>query len=50
MTALIGAFFGSAGWLLVGHEARMALHEVTVWPDGFELEDLLATVQLALAV
>jgi DNA-binding NtrC family response regulator len=39
-----------AGWLLVGHEARMALHEVTVWPDGFELEDLLATVQLALAV
>jgi hypothetical protein len=38
-----------AGWLLVGHEPRMALHGVRVWPEGFELEDLLKTVQLALA-
>src|ERR1700694_1536252 len=38
-----------AGWLLAGHEPRMALHGVHVWPDGFELEDLLETVQLALA-
>jgi CheY-like chemotaxis protein len=38
-----------AGWLLAGHEPRMALHRVHVWPEGFELEDLLETVQLALA-
>src|SRR5947199_5955239 len=38
-----------AGWLLVGHEARMALHGVHVWPEGFELEDLLETAQAALA-
>ena len=38
-----------AGWLLVGHEARLALHGVHVWPEGFELDELLETVQVALA-
>jgi hypothetical protein len=38
-----------ASWLLVGHEARVALHGVHVWPEGFALDDLLATVQVALA-
>jgi len=38
-----------ASWLLVGHEARLALHGVHVWPEGFELDDLLETVQVALA-
>jgi len=38
-----------AGWLLAGHETRLALHRVHVWPEGFELDDLLETVQVALA-
>jgi hypothetical protein len=38
-----------AGWLLIGHETRMALHRVYVWPEGFALDDLLKTVQDALA-
>jgi PleD family two-component response regulator len=38
-----------AGWLLVGREELLDLHGVYVWPEGFELEDLLGTVQLALA-
>jgi CheY-like chemotaxis protein len=38
-----------AGWLLVGHEASMSLPAVHVWPEGFELEDLLEIVQNALA-
>ncbi len=38
-----------AAWLLVGHEARLALHGVHVWPEGFALDDLLETVQVALA-
>jgi CheY-like chemotaxis protein len=38
-----------AGWLLAGHESLLALPGVHVWPEGFQLEDLLGTVQLALA-
>ena len=38
-----------ASWLLVGHETRLALHGVHVWPEGFALDDLLETVQVALA-
>ncbi len=38
-----------AGWLLAGHETRLALHRVHVWPEGFELDDLLETVHVALA-
>jgi len=38
-----------AGWLLTGHETRLALHRVHVWPEGFALDDLLETVQVALA-
>jgi DNA-binding NtrC family response regulator len=38
-----------AEWLLVGHETRLALHRVHVWPVGFALDDLLETVQVALA-
>jgi hypothetical protein len=38
-----------AGWLLAGHETRLALHRVHVWPEGFALGDLLETVQVALA-
>ena len=38
-----------AGWLLDGHEARLSLHGVHVWPEGFELDALLETVQVALA-
>jgi DNA-binding NtrC family response regulator len=38
-----------AGWLLVGHEARLALLRVHIWPEGFALDDLLETVQEALA-
>jgi len=38
-----------AGWLLAGHETRVALHRVHVWPEGFALDALLETVQLALA-
>jgi CheY-like chemotaxis protein len=37
-----------ASWLLASHEAWLALHRVHVWPEGFALEDLLETVQLAL--
>jgi CheY-like chemotaxis protein len=37
-----------AGWLLAGHETRLALHHVHIWPEGFALEDLLETVQVAL--
>jgi CheY-like chemotaxis protein len=37
-----------ADWLLAGHEARLAQHHVTVWPEGFNLDDLLRTVQAAL--
>ena len=37
-----------AGWLLVGHETRLALHRVHVWPEGFALDDLLESVQIAL--
>ena len=39
-----------AAWLLVGHETRLALHHVHVWPEGFALDDLLESVQVALAV
>jgi CheY-like chemotaxis protein len=38
-----------AGWLLTGHETRLALHRVHVWPEGFALDDLLETVEVALA-
>ena|SRR5579859_2869465 len=38
-----------AGWLLAGHETRLALHRVHVWPEGFALDDLLDTVHVALA-
>jgi DNA-binding NtrC family response regulator len=38
-----------AGWLLAGHETRLAFHRVHVWPEGFALDDLLDTVQVALA-
>ncbi len=38
-----------AGWLLAGHETRLALHRVHVWPEGFALDDLLETVHIALA-
>jgi hypothetical protein len=38
-----------AGWLLDGHETRLALHRVHVWPEGFALDDLLQTVEVALA-
>ena len=38
-----------AGWLLAGREQLLGLHGIYVWPEGFELEDLLGTVQLALA-
>ena len=38
-----------AGWLLAGHEARLALHGVHVWPEGFALDDLHEAVQVALA-
>jgi len=38
-----------AAWLLAGHETRLALHGVHVWPEGFALEGLLETVQVALA-
>jgi hypothetical protein len=38
-----------AGWLLAGHETRLVLHRVHVWPEGFALEDLVETVQVALA-
>jgi len=38
-----------AAWLLAGHEARITLHGVHVWPEGFALDDLLHTVELALA-
>ena len=38
-----------AGWLLAGHETRLALHRVHVWPEGFALDDLIETVQVALA-
>jgi CheY-like chemotaxis protein len=38
-----------AGWLLAGREQFLGLQGVYVWPEGFELEDLLGTVQLALA-
>jgi hypothetical protein len=38
-----------AGWLLAGHETRLALHRVHVWPEGFALNDLLETVRVALA-
>jgi len=34
---------------LAGHETRVALHRVHVWPEGFALDALLETVQLALA-
>ena len=37
-----------AGWLLAGHETRLALHRVHVWPEGFALGDLLESVQVAL--
>ena len=37
-----------ASWLLAGHEARLALHQVRVWPEGFALEDLLDNVHVAL--
>jgi CheY-like chemotaxis protein len=37
-----------ASWLLEGHEARMSLHGVYVWPEGFALDALLETVQVAL--
>jgi hypothetical protein len=36
-----------AGWLLAGHEQRLKLHGVYVWPEGFELEELLRTVESA---
>ena len=39
-----------AGWLLAGHETRLALHRVHVWPQGFALDDLLESVQIALTV
>jgi CheY-like chemotaxis protein len=38
-----------AGWLLAGREQLLGLRGVYVWPEGFELEDLLGSVQLALA-
>ncbi len=38
-----------AAWLLAGHETRLAVHQVHVWPEGFALDDLLETVQVALA-
>ena len=38
-----------ASWLLAGHETRMAFHGVHVWPEGFALDDLLESVQVALA-
>jgi len=38
-----------AGWLLAGREQFLGLQGVYVWPEGFELEDLLGTVQVALA-
>ena len=38
-----------AGWLLAGREQFLGLQGVYVWPEGFELEALLGTVQLALA-
>jgi CheY-like chemotaxis protein len=38
-----------AGRLLAGHEKLLALQGVHVWPEGFQLQDLLETVQLALA-
>jgi DNA-binding NtrC family response regulator len=36
--------------LLAGHEKLLALQGVHVWPEGFQVQDLLETVQLALAV
>jgi len=38
-----------ASWLLIGHETRLALHDVHAWPEGFALDELLETVQVALA-
>ena len=38
-----------ANWLIEGHEARIAQHGVYIWPEGFMLDDLLRTVELALA-
>ena len=38
-----------AGWLLAGRGQFLGLQGVYVWPEGFKLEDLLGTVQLALA-
>ena len=35
-------------WLLAGHEARLTQHHVYIWPEGFNLDDLLRTVQVAL--
>jgi CheY-like chemotaxis protein len=37
-----------AAWLLAGRDQFLGLQGVYVWPEGFELEDLLGTVQLAL--
>jgi hypothetical protein len=37
-----------ADWLLAGHEARLKQHLVHLWPEGFDLNDLRGTVQLAL--
>ena len=37
-----------ADWLLAGHEARLNQHHVYIWPEGFNLDDLLRTVQVAL--
>jgi len=35
--------------LLAGHETLLALQGVHVWPEGFQVQDLLETVQFALA-
>jgi DNA-binding NtrC family response regulator len=35
--------------LLAGHDRLLALPGVHVWPEGFQVQDLLETVQLALA-
>jgi DNA-binding response OmpR family regulator len=37
-----------ADWLLEGHEARLAQNNAHVWPKGFNIDDLLHTVQIAL--
>jgi hypothetical protein len=35
-------------WLLAGHEARLTQHHVYIWREGFNLDELLRTVQVAL--